>query len=134
MNEMVSYCIECDALPGECDHKGPRYLDAPRYERVAGETPKDWIWKPSPEDSARMKSGSGYMNRPTTPVTKTAIPLTDLLAMIEEIVGLDDDLERLVASKYENEPLKTSKIVERGCTAPSMKSRGGFIVSRLREL
>lgn len=131
---MISYCIECDAEPDQCEHDGPRYLDAVRYKLIAGEKPKGWIWQPSPDDSARMKAGSGYMNRPTTPVRRTAVPLDDLLVMVDEAIGLEDNLELLVSLKYLTEPLKVSRLVEKACTSTSLKSPGGYLVSRLREL
>jgi len=37
-NVGASYCCECDAASGECDHGGPRYLAPIRYE-LTGETP-----------------------------------------------------------------------------------------------
>jgi hypothetical protein len=40
-----SYCVVCDALPGECNHDGPRYLDPIRYEEMTEPGSKTRTWK-----------------------------------------------------------------------------------------
>lgn len=40
-----SYCCQCDALPGKCDHEGPRYLDLIGYERVEQGPAARPVWR-----------------------------------------------------------------------------------------
>jgi len=50
-------CCECDALPGECEHDGRRYLPPIVYERVSGDEPKETVWRIPDHEQERFWNG-----------------------------------------------------------------------------
>jgi hypothetical protein len=53
----MSYCCECDARPGQCEHTGRRYLDPIVYEHVSGDTPKTNVWRVPEHEQERFDNG-----------------------------------------------------------------------------
>lgn len=133
----VSYCVVCDALPGECDHAGPRYLDPIVYERVEGTGAKSRWHVPDSERWRVDNPPSTWPQPAPRQHTAPAEPLGHLIAKLEAWIELDDKLEGDLRETYAHDPDKTSRlvlsIIEKA-ESRQVRSPAGLLVTKLREL
>jgi len=131
-----SYCLECDAPEGGCEHTGRRYLGHVVYQLLEGDSPATFVWRASLADAARMEAGSGVANvRPEA--GDTPVPHGDLLSELERRTYCDDRVMSLLADAYDADALRTSRAVAGAIEAfdlGKLRSLGGIVVKRLREI
>ena len=126
----ASYCVECDAPPAQCEHRGARYREPIVYERAAGHG-----WKVPALERARWENPPALASAPQ-PAPEPR-PLQTLVVELEAWVDLDPWLEAKLRAVYELTPARVSRIVEttvREAEAGNLHRPAGYLVKRLREL
>jgi hypothetical protein len=127
---IASYCVECDAVPGECGHAGGRYLEEIVYER------HDKMFRVPTRERPRW-------DRPIYGVVKAVglqrepKPLQQIIVEIEGWVDLDPKLEATVRACYAVNPAKVTALSDSLINAASsgrLSSPGGYLFKRLSEL
>jgi hypothetical protein len=140
----TSYCVECDAAPGECSHGGPRYLEEVVYDRAKGvlqelpevvKRPGDRKeprrgWRAPDVERERWERPVMALAVRTKPSDRQPKSLQELVVALENSIDLDHPLERLLRAAYDIEPLKVTIIVEKTLDG-QLRSPGGFLYKRL---
>lgn len=129
----VSYCVQCDALPGKCAHTGPRYLDPIVYEAT-----EESGWR-VPDTERKRWDYNGWVGGKRTDGNdlERAAPqlLRDLLIALEPIVLLDEQLRALIADSYEANAFQTGLAIDSvRKRASDLQNPSGWLVKRLREI
>lgn len=101
-------CCECDALEGECDHNGFRYMGPYKLEPVEGEGPRT-RWKIPDHEKARVENGPGLSK--SAPATETPVGIHELIEELEERMELDAALILQLEQCYATHPLRVTRIV-----------------------
>ncbi len=131
--QALSYCATCDARPGECDHKGQRYLNPIAYEAVDGGG-----WKVPDHERERWDNDDVSSVHPTATVTAIRPepkPLPEIIRDLEGIVFLSDHVRTLIHDAYDTSPLQTWQLAENiKQRAAHMASPGGVLVSQLKTI
>ena len=125
----VSYCVVCDAPPGECSHTGPRYLPDMVYEPAATG------WRVPERERERYEHPVKATR--LSPPTSEAQPLPVLVAALEREIGLDLALEHRLEDAYDRDALKVSRLVAsviRAVAAGRLENPGGLLWKRLGEV
>lgn len=133
----VSYCVVCDALPGECDHNGHRYLDPIQYEKVEAPEGGRVSWRVPDSERARVDNPPSTWPKAPPRQHRPARPLDELLADASRHVYVDDRLEGQLESLYAFDPVAVTEIVAAvidGAGTGSMHSPSAFLASRLKRL
>ena len=134
MNEPVSFCTICDALPDECDHTGPRYLEDLIYEKVPlGETVGYRVpvrererWDDDTWRGDRAQQGD---NRPTAPSLDA---ITDLL---EPYVVLSTNVRAVLTEKYAASAHQTYQVAVDICrSSDRLDNPTGALIRNLRQI
>ena len=130
----LSHCCECDAHPGECSHRGPRYLAPISYEPVKQDG-KTIGWRVPEHERERWEHPVKGV-RPPEPGT-IARDLDELQAELERHVFVDAGLERALRAAHEVDALRTTKLVEHVIAqtlAGRLESPGGLLWKRARDI
>ena len=125
-----SYCVVCDAEPGQCSHSAGRYLEEIVYERVPGE---GWA---VPEHERERWENPPKLAAPSRPQEQPK-PIQQLVVELEAWIDLGVELERKLREVYEREPLRVTRAansVIEATQAGRLTSPGGLLMKRLREL
>lgn len=125
-----SFCIECDAPVGGCNHLCKRYhesyMDHPDYKPGSGQVPaefRDWFDRPDhsfgpvPEPKAR--------------------DLKAIVSGLERFFYLDQRLQDTLGSAYERAPLRVSQLtaeIQQGCESGRLNRPTGLLLKLLKEL
>lgn len=130
---LVSYCCVCDAEPGECAHRGHRYLDDSVFERG------EYGWRcPDGPERERFE----YPVKATRPRTTPGAPvgeargLDDLLADLRHWCFLDSRLTRHFEAAHDADPARATWIAAKvidGAMAGRLRSPDGLLASCLRK-
>ncbi len=126
----VSYCVVCDALPGECTHNTHRYLADITYEPQ-----ESGGWKVPEHERERWEAPP--LRPEPRPVNEEAMTVQAILAMLEPVAYIDDRLELRIRDAYEQDPLRMTRLavsVSEAAAAGSLRNAGGLLHSRVVEL
>lgn len=132
---LETYCVVCDAIPGDCGHGGARYLEGIDYERVENDAGMLTGWQVPALERERFENGSGMIAG--KPEVGTPRPVGKLIVALEQWVYLDDRLERAIRSSYELEQAKVTRLVDYTidqARAGKLKNPGAFLASRVKEI
>jgi hypothetical protein len=99
--EPVSFCVTCDAGPGDCEHTGHRYHDSWFELRRDGHL--------SPEYQAWFDGNPFSAEERSAPKPR---PLPALEADIDQRMYLDTALRSQLRDRYDENPRKTSFMVQ----------------------
>lgn len=133
-----SYCVECDAVVGDCDHDAHRYLAPISHRLIEGTDPQTWQWKrPGSEQWRQWNPWDSWPKPAPSERDEPVIPLANLLAALERRMDLGGPLEDLVRDSYATDPLRTSRACTRlldDAERQQLRSPGGILFARLKNL
>ena len=125
-----SFCIECDAPVGGCNHGGHRYhesyMDHPDYKPGSGQVPaeyKDWFDRPD----------HSFGPAPEPKPREIAL----IVSGLSRFFYLEERIHEALASAYERDPLKVSQLtaeIQAGCESGRLKRPTGLLLKLLKEL
>jgi hypothetical protein len=131
---LISYCCQCDAEPGQCNHHSHRYLEPIEYEKAAdgwkvpNHERKRW------EDNTHMQSAGKWPKASE----QTGPPLLrDVSQKLEHSVFITEQIQALLQDAYLENPHQTAILVDEisyAQKAGRLNNAGGLLVKRLREL
>ncbi len=125
-----SYCVHCDAEPGDCTHNGNRYLEDIVYEDTIGG------WKVPEHERARWDAAP-LLVTPKPTVDPTAKDIEDIVLDLAGVVYLDHPLEVRLRTTHAIDPVMVSRLAAatiEGATRGSLTNPGGFLTSRLADI
>jgi hypothetical protein len=127
----ISYCVVCDALPDECDHDGPRYLDPIVYENATAG------WRVPDRERDRWNNHR-WSNPPRPNANPETIPgIQRLIVQLEDWMEISPALEFTIRAKYEINPVRTCRICEHvidRAKAGKSTNPPGLLTVRLQEI
>ena len=133
----VSYCCECDAPLGECEHTGRRYLAPIKYELIGGSTPRDWRWKAPDHERWRLDNPQSSWPQAAPQRAEADIPpVPHLVVKLDGWVEMDDELEGMVRAAYERDPRQTFRLIATTCEKAErreLRNPRGWLVASLRK-
>jgi len=133
----VSYCMECDAPPGGCTHTGRRYLLPIRYERVRGDSPKEWIWRAPAHERDRLAHPQSTWPQAAPRRREVEVePIQHLVVKLEAWMEMDDTLEGTLRAEYERDPQYVSRIALACCEKAAnreLRTPAGWLLARLKK-
>lgn len=126
----VTYCAECDAKPGECEHRGRLYLDPVVYTRAeAG----GWI---VPEHEQHRFHNPPVITKAPPPAAEP-VAIQQLIVQLEEHIYLDEPLETKLRTAYEHDPHRVTRLAESvilAARAGNSTNPGGLLNKLLTQL
>jgi hypothetical protein len=129
-SETQTFCMTCDAPPGQCHHTDKRYLDDITYEQ----DPRDHGWTVPDHERERWRA---ELLRPEPPKPTVALDLSDLERLLEPILWLELPLQAELAAAYERDD-QTTTLAVRAVIAASgtgkITSPAGLLRSKLRNI
>lgn len=118
---MTSYCVICDALPGECDHNGARYLDPILYE--------DGGRVPDHERERWRKWGKGSSTY-TPAIDTETLSLAAILELLDPWQPSEQLIERLTVA-YGQYPVWLSRLTRAILDTAGVRNPCGLLWHRL---
>jgi len=120
----LSHCNECDAHPGECSHRGPRYLHPIAYEPIANEDGERIGWRVPEHERER------WDNPPKSPPSRRVdIETLSLDALTDRLDPLfpDPPLLARLAAAYAVDPVRVSGLTTRILGQPNLRNPSGVL-------
>jgi hypothetical protein len=130
----LSHCAACDAHPGECEHKGARYLHPIVYDRAVLPDGKTGFRVPEHEQA---RWDAAPLRVEAVPVDAESRDIEAILDDIEAIFTLDAAMEAKLRKTHERAPLRVTRLttafLEDAATGKLAKP-SGYLGSRLQAL
>lgn len=133
---LPSYCSQCDAPPGHCNHHAARYHDPIVYDTVTDNKGRTIGYKPPDGPERERFDNPPNLTKPTPPAD-TPKPLPQIVAELDDWLVIDQRLERTLRAKHADNPRVLTRLADKLITdirAGNVTNPEGMLTHRLKQL